>query len=335
VTLETKFGADLAVVDLGKGYVFYRMFGLLPYLIIMAHRGFFDGIGRTEFSMRAMLTVNGTNVIFNYLLIFGNFGFPEMGVSGAGLASAIGTVIGMIAFLVTGFTFKRRAEFKYYRRANVTRDVVRQTLKLSLPSGIRISLAMLGFTIFSTIVARIGTAEMAATNVIINIMSVSFLPGVGFGTAAATLMGQKLGEKNPDMAQAYGWTAARLGMIVMGTVGAIFIVFPAQLLDLFTNDPEVVRLGVFPLRLMGIVQAVDAVGIVFSGAFEGVGLNRYVMITEISVNWFVFLPVAWIFAYPLGWGLNGAWWSLLVYIVLLAFLYTRKFMGGSWKDTQV
>jgi MATE family, multidrug efflux pump len=329
------FTNDQAVVELGKGYVFYRLLGLMPYLIIMAHRGFFDGIGRTEFSMRAMLTVNGVNVIFNYLLIFGKFGFPEMGVSGAGLASTIGTFVGMTAFLFTGMLYKRRTNFKYYQLANVQREVVGRIVRLAFPSGVRMSLSMLGFVAFSTIVARLGTAEMAATNIIINIMSISFLPGVGFGTAAATLMGQKLGEKDPDMAHTYGWTAARLGMIVMGAVGLVFIVLPVQLLSLFTSDAEVIRLGVIPLRMMGLVQAVDAMGIIFSGSFEGVGLNRYVMVTEILVNWCVFIPLAWIMAYPLGWGLNGAWASLGVFIGLLAYLYTRKFIGGSWKEAEV
>ncbi|GBE30568.1 MAG TPA: MATE family efflux transporter [Bacteroidetes bacterium] len=329
------FTTDAAVVELGKGYIFYRLFGLLPYLVIMAHRGFFDGIGRTEFSMRAMLTVNGVNIIFNYLFIFGNYGFPEMGVEGAGLASTIGTVVGLMAFLITGAMFKRRNEFQYYRRANISREVIGRIVKLALPSGLRTSLSMLGFTMFSTIVARIGTHEMAATNIIINVMSISFLPGVGFGTAAATLMGRKLGENNPSMAQTYGWTAARFGMLMMGLIGSIFIIFPAELLRVFTDDPTVIHLGIVPLRMMGLVQAVDAMGIVFSGAFEGVGLNKYVMITEISVNWGVFLPLAWVFAYPFGWGLNGAWLSLLVYIGVLAFLYTRKFVGGSWKEAEV
>ncbi|MCB2211188.1 MATE family efflux transporter [bacterium] len=334
-TVFPLFTNDAAVVEMGREYVFYRLFALLPYLIIMAHRGFFDGIGRTEFSMRAMLTVNGFNVLFNYLFIFGNFGFPEMGAAGAGLASTIGTLIGMAAFISTGTLFKRRDEFKYYQRSNINREVMGRILRLSLPSGARILLAMLGFTLFSTIVARIGTAEMAATNIIINIMSISFLPGVGFGTAAATLMGQKLGEKNPDAAQTYGWTAAQLGMMVMGVVGLMFIAIPEQLLSLFTTDADVIRLGHIPLRLMGVIQTIDAMGIVFSGAFEGVGLNRYVMLTEISVNWFVFLPLAWIMAYPLGFGLVGAWVAMLVYIGMIALLYTRKFISGDWKDVEV
>jgi len=329
------FSGDTAVVEQGRSYLGYRLLGALPFMIIMAHRGFFNGIGETHLHMKVSFLINGSNVVFNYLFIFGKFGFPEMGTAGAGLASTLGTICGMIMFLIIGFRHKDRKKYDYYQRGNLDKKLIRKVLDLSTASGVRIFLAMIGFSFFSAIVARLGTEEMAATNVILTIISMSFLPGAGFGVAAGSLIGQKLGEKKPDEAETFGWESVRLGVITMGIMGIFFIFIPEQMLGLFTNDEGVIAKGINPLRVMGLVQMIDALGMVLMGALEGAGLNKFVMYAEISVNWFVFLPATLVFTHVFGWGLTGAWSALVLYLLLLGVIVTIKFMGGSWKEVEL
>lgn len=329
------FTKDPEVVRQGAGYIGWRVMGALPFMVIMAHRGFFNGIGETHLHMRVGITMNILNIFMNWIFIFGNLGAPAMGAAGAAFGSTISVLIGMLIFIMIGYFHPRRRAYGYYRIANVSREGLWRVLRLAGPSGIRSFLIMLGFSIFSGIVARLGTVQMAATNVVLNIMSMAYLPGYGMGTAAATLIGQKLGEGDPEGAEAFGWEANRLGVIMMGVMGILFIFLPGVLLRFFTLDSEVIRVGTIPLRMMGFVQIFDAAGMVLSGALEGAGMNRWVLVVELSVNWFLFLPLTYLLAYVLDLGLIGAWTAFGVYLITFGVLVIYKYSLGTWKKVSV
>ncbi len=329
------FASDPEVAAYGRGYIFYRLLGGLPVMLIWAHRGFFNGIGETQLHMRVALLINSFNVLFNYMFIFGKLGCPEMGAAGAGLASTLGSTIGAAYFVFLAFSGGRRERFRYYRRDNLSGDVARRVLRLAAPSSLHSLLVMLGFSAFSAIVARIGTIELAATNVTITVISLSFLPGAGLGIAASSLIGQKLGEGRPDLAETYAWETVRLGFILMGTMGMIFLLFPGWIMSLFTENEAVIATGKLPLRIMGCVQVFDAAGMVLSMALEGAGMNRWVMIAEVIVNWGLFIPCTLLFAFVFGWGHTGAWVAFGLYLIVYGITVTVKFAGGSWKAVKV
>lgn len=329
------FTNDLMVEAEGKRYIMYRLLGTLPFMVIMAFRGFYNGVGDTHLHMNVMIVINASNVLLNWVFIFGHLGAPAMGSAGAGLASTLGTIIGMLLFIIIGFRYKSRDNYNYFKLSNLDRDTMWRIVRLAVPSGLRNLLVMLGFSAFSAIVSGLGTVQMAATNVVLTILSLSYMPGAGFGFAAATLIGQKLGEEDPDGAEEYGWESARLSLTVMGLIGIVFVFFPELLFRLFTDDPEVIAKGILPLRIMGAIQVFDAVGMVFSFALEGAGMNRWVLVAELCVNWLVFLPASYILAHVVGWGLTGAWSAFSFYLVLFSFLVTRKFMSGAWKTVEV
>ena len=135
-------------------------------------------------------------------------------------------MIALIYFVSIALSFKKRDQYKYYHPGNCDFTVCRSVIRLALPTGMQVLLSMMGYAVFNAIIARIGTIELATTNVCITIWSVSFLPGVGIGVAAATLVGQNLGRNQPDRAEAYGWESVRLGMIFMGIIGLIFLAVP-------------------------------------------------------------------------------------------------------------
>ncbi|MDP8237501.1 MAG: MATE family efflux transporter [Candidatus Hatepunaea meridiana] len=329
------FSEDPVVVAAGSGYMFYRLLGGLPFMLISAHKGFFNGISKTKLHMRVMILNNVLNVALNYALIFGKFGFPRMEVHGAGLATTLATIAGAVYFLLIALNHNKRKTFKYYRLNNLDFPVCSGIIKLAVPSGLQVLLAMTGYSVFAAIAARIGTVELAATNVCITIWSLTYLPGAGLGVAAASLIGQKLGEGNPAKAEAYGWESARMGIIVMGMIGITFILIPAQIFKIFTNDATVIQTGIIPLRILGMVQVFDATGMVLSQALQGAGMNKWVLKIELLMSWCFFIPCTYLIVIVFGLGLNVAWIVLSVYLTLYGTIITAKFAGGKWKTVKV
>ena len=329
------FTEDPAVVVAGSGYISYRLLSGLPFMLMSAYRGFFNGIGKTKPYMRVVIVANMINVALNYALIFGKFGFPRMEAPGAGLATSIANIIGVVYFIIIAVKYKHRRQFRYHHPANCDLTVCRSIINLALPAGMQVLLSMIGYAAFIAIVARIGTIELATTNVCITIWSVAFLPGVGIGVAAAALIGQKLGEKKPDKAEAYGWESVRLGMIVMGIIGLSFLAVPDLIFRIFTDNPAVIAAGRIPLRILGLIQIFDATGMVLSQALQGAGMNRWVLIVEIITNWGFFVPCTAAVVFLFGWGLNAAWLVMACYLIIFGATVTIKFAGGKWKEVKL
>jgi len=184
-------------------------------------------------------------------------------------------------------------------------------------------------------VDRVGVAQAAVVNLVINIQSVSFMPGYGFGIAAATMIGHSLGAGNTERAERAGYEAMKLGIIFMGSVGILFLVAPEWVVRVFTDDEEVMKYAIGPLRLVGIVQIVDAAGMVLSTALEGAGQTRWVMMMEILVNWGVFLPLTYLLTFTLNMRNYGPWIAWGVYITLFGVISFIKFNRGSWKHVRL
>ena len=329
------FTSDQTVVVAGQGYMFYRLLGGLPYMIITAHRGFFNGIGKTRLHMRVVILVNIVNVFLNYCLIFGKLGMPRLEAPGAGLATAIATLVGAIYFIIISLNFKSRKLYGYYSFSNVSLRICRNIIDLAIPAGLQVFLAMTGYAAFSAIGARIGIIELATTNVCITIWSLAFLPGAGLGVAAASLIGQKLGERDPGKAEEFGWESARIGIIVMGSLGLIFIAIPELIFRIFTTDTAVIQAGKIPLIILGIVQIFDATGMVLGHALQGAGMNKWVLKAEILLCWGLFVPLTALVVLVLNLGHNTAWMVLGFYLICYGTAVTSKFAGGKWKEVKI
>jgi putative MATE family efflux protein len=189
--------------------------------------------------------------------------------------------------------------------------------------------------VFARILAELGTIAYAANQVAVNGWALSFMPGFGFALAATTLVGQSLGAKDPTGAQQRGYTAYRMGAGLMGTVGLTFLLFPAQIVGFFTNDPQVIALGTMPLRMVGLIQPLLAATMIFAGGLRGAGDTRFPMIINGGAIWLIRLPLAYLFALVLGWGLPGAWTALVLDMSLRGVLNFLRFRSGRWKTIKV
>lgn len=171
----------------------------------------------------------------------------------------------------------------------------------------------------------------AATKVIMDILSISFMTMIAFGTATATLVGQSLGERKPDLAERFGWESAKIGSYLMCITGAFAILIPDVLIGLFNPDPQVIDAGRNALRLMGIGEVFVAIGMVFAQALFGAGNSKFVMWAEMVLHFVCLIPLSYLFGIVLDWGLVGVWGAALLYIVLLAIVMAWKFSRGEWK----
>jgi MATE family multidrug resistance protein len=329
------FSSDTAVADAGTGYMQWRFIGLIFFLFVVSYRGFFNGIGHTKVFMYSAIVINLSNIVLNYILIFGKLGAPVMGLSGAGASSALSNVIGVIFFVSATFLPRYRKRYRYYSRLGFLGDVMRQTIRISAPVSFQNILILLGFLVFVAITGRIGTIQQAASQVVITALFMSFLPCFGFGMGAQTLVGQNLGTGDRKMAKRCGLEAARLATYFTMVLGFFFVVFPDLVIILITTNREVTEIARPVLRIAGAAQIVYASGIVLAHALQAAGATVYVMAVEVLTHWVIFLPLAYILGVTLGWGLEGAWLALPVYIVSYSLLIYRKYRSDSWMSMRI
>jgi multidrug resistance protein, MATE family len=175
----------------------------------------------------------------------------------------------------------------------------------------------------------------AATTVVGGVLKLIFTACLAFGTSTATLVSQSLGEKDGDKAARFGWTSVKLGLFFFGTVGLLLAAFAPQVLAFVTKSEIVRQAALGPMRLMGIVTPLIAVGMILTQALFGAGNTRFVMIAELLLHFCVFVPLAWILGITLGIGLMGIWWAGVVYAVALAAVMIYKFKSGDWKKIRL
>ncbi len=319
------------VAQLGAIYLRYRFLGSVFLLLNMVYRGFYNGIGDTRQQLMSAIIVTVSNILLDYALIFGNLGAPKMGIAGAAIASSIATALGSAYLIVISLMKRYRITYRLYQHFGHALSRIRPIVRLSLPVMGQRLMSNGSFFIFFSIVGRIGTLELAASNIIRSVLNLSSMPATGIGVAAMTLVGQNLGAKKPDEAEVFAWEAAKLAAYLMAGIGLLFVVFPQFIFMIYTSDPAVIALGRTPLRFLGLTQAFGGISLVIEQSLQGAGNTRYVMIAEILVCLLFYLPVAYLLGIHLHLGITGAWLGELAYWIVMSSLMAAKFRTGTWK----
>lgn len=358
------------VIHYGAPYLQIRLTGVLSMVLTAVYKSYFDGLKMTHVHMVASIVMNIFNLFVNWLLIFGRWGFPEMGVNGAALASALCTYIGLAIMIGFSLRQKYRARFQIYQPKRVNKKTSFQVVKLSLPAGIATVVLMTGFLLFDKIVATItpdvgeilyqnfggflmggsglvgglmsdGVTALVTpyhlnvSQLIMNFSLVLAMIGLSFGTVTATLVGNSLGEKRPEWAEKYGWTSVKIGMAFMSILGIIVLISPETVISVYNTDPNIIEIGKTPFRIIGVVIPLIAMGLILSQAHFGAGNTRFVMLVEVGLHFGFLVPVSALFVLYFGLGLNGAWIVAASYIVLLSTIMAVTFYRGKWKNISV
>ncbi|MEG0839320.1 MAG: MATE family efflux transporter [Hydrogenoanaerobacterium sp.] len=288
------------------------------------------GIGNTKISMRTNVVANIFNIVFDYLLIGGHFGFPHWGVAGAAVATLLGNVAG---FMLSVRSVLQHDCFLNLRQNNNWRfdkRTVSGIFKVGSSAMVEQVFMRIGFFSYAKIVAGLGTVAFAAHQICMNILNLSFSFGDGFSVAASSLVGQSLGEKRPDKAIIYAKVGQRFAFTVSVLLSLTFLAGNTLLVQIFSNDPQIIAMS----RPLMVIIAITTLGqistVVLSGCLRGAGDVLYTAwVSLLSIG--IIRPLAsWVLCYPMGLGLTGAWIGLLLDQMLRLFMVFLRFRGDKW-----
>ncbi|HEB90781.1 MAG TPA: MATE family efflux transporter [Deltaproteobacteria bacterium] len=318
------------IAPLATGYMRARAFGIMGITAASSLSSFFRGVGDTRTPLFATLVANVANLFLDLGLVYGWFGMPRLGVVGAGIATSISE---WIYFAAIATIFLRPFITRRFHTRFHPPDLaeIKRLWRTGIPIGGQWVIEMLAFAVFTTLVARMGDAPMAASQAFIQLLSLSFMQAVGISIATTTLVGRYIGAGQLEVVGRSFRSSMILGGILAGIIATLFVVVPDRLLGIFSRDPDVLRLG-GPLLVVGaFYQFFDAIAIVTDGALRGAGDTRRPFLVRCLLSWFVFLPLAYLLAFPMGWGLTGAWLGGLGAIVMLAGYLFLRFRSGAWR----
>ncbi len=335
--LMNTWGVDPTVAELAGPYTRALLWSTLPLLLFMSFRHYLQGMNVVRPIMFVLVSANLVNVVANWLLIFGNGGFPAFGVAGAGWASCVSRIYMCAAIL--GYLLvdaKRRRTGLLHARTALDVDRIRRIVSLGFPAAVQRALELGVFATATAIIGTINAASLAAHQIALNAAAVTFMVPLGISSAAAVRVGQAIGRGDPEGANRAGWTALALGGAFMTFAGLCFLAFPEPLIRVYTAEPAVVELGVILLYLAALFQLFDGFQVVATGALRGAGDTRTPMIANLVGHWFIGLPVGWWLCFRMGWAAPGIWVGLsvgliVVGMVLLYFWSTR--LGESRRQT--
>ena len=311
---------DPAVLAACEAYLSVRVWGLPFTLLGFGALAALQGVGDTKARMWASLVGNGANLGLSWVLIFGWGPVPAFGAGGAAAASVAGDALMALFYLVR---FGQR--FGWPRWSGV--DVLRDALTLGLPDGLQCQGNVLAFLVMNLAMARAGAAHLAASQVVLQLVSVSFLPGVGAGEAGGVLVGRYLGAGAPDLAARAMASARFLAVVAMSSCGLVFAFGGTWLVSWFSRDPEVLALTSPLLLLAASFQLADAVATVHLCALRGAGDVRFTLVATLGCAWGLLVPSAIGLGLGLGWGASGAWVGLLIEVSALALLTAWRVRG--------
>lgn len=318
-TIFAALNKDPEVISQGTPYYQVRVAAILFVGFNFSFRGFWNAIDMSRIYMSTLLVMHAANILFNYMFIFGNFGAPELGTYGAGLGTTLATVVGTVIYFFLGFKY---ASSRGFLKQRPRFEQLLSLVKLSLPNGIQQLFFSAGFVVMFYIIGKIGTAEVAAANVLINVMLVAILPALALGLAAATLVGQALGGQEIAEAKRWGWDVVKVGIIFLAVLGAPMWIAPDLVLAPFIYNEDTVAIARLPMQLIGYLIAFEAIGLVLMNALLGAGDAKNVMVVSITTQWIFFLPLAYLVGPYWGFGLLGVWLLQAGY----RFLQTASFV---------
>ncbi|HJO72532.1 MAG: MATE family efflux transporter [Rhodospirillales bacterium] len=323
---------DPGVIADGVPYFQARVLAIVGVGMNFAFRGYWTGVSLTRLYLITLVVMHLCNVVLNYVLIFGKLGFPALGTTGAGIGTALATYIGTAIYLALAL---RRARRHGFLERVPRRLTMNSLLRLSIPSAVQQFLFASGMTVFFWIIGQVGTAETAVSNVIVNLLLVVLLPGMGLGLAAMTLVSLALGRGEADEARRWGFDVVKLACVILGMLGLPGIFMPEVLLAGFIHEPDTLRLGVAPLRLMGAMMIVEAVGLVLMNALLGAGAAHQVMVVSVASQWLIGLPAAWLVGAHWGLGLFAVWLCFEGYRAVNALALLAVWLRGRWTGIRI
>ncbi len=327
-------GAEPAVIAEGRGYTTVLLGGSASIIYLFLLNAAFRGAGDAPVALRSLALANAVNIVLDPLLIFGPGPFPELGVTGAAVATTIGrgTGVAYLAWCLSAGPGRLRLEWRHCR---LVPPLIRRMVQISIGGVAQFLIATASWIAVMRVVALYGSAPVAAYTIALRMIEFALLPAWGLGNATATLVGQNLGAGEPERAERTVWQAARYNAIFMLVVGIVLVLAAPAIVALFSADPDIMRHGTNCLRILGLGYPMYAVGMIIIQAMNGAGDTRTPSILNFFCFWLLQIPLAWTLAQIAGLGPSGVFWSIVISESTLTIVGVLVFRRGRWRTLEV
>jgi putative MATE family efflux protein len=330
-------GSNPDTHDLAVSYFRIVMGGMIFNCIQMGINSAQRGAGNTKITMRTNLASNTVNVIFNYLLIGGKLGFPALGVRGAALATVLGTVVASVMSIRSLFVKDCFVSIPFIVKNKIRPafDAFRSLIRVGYSVFLEQILMRIGFMATSIMAAKMGTASMAAHQVGMNIMGLSFSFGDGLQATAVALIGRSLGQRDEALAKEYGRTCRILGLGISFVLACVYFFGGHAIMSAFFIEPEIVKIGVDITRIIIIVVIFQVSQVIYMGCLRGAGDTGYTALASIISVTVIRTAFSYVFGYTLGFGINGVWMGILADQVSRFIFGSIRFKRGKWTAIRI
>lgn len=324
-------GAEQDAIMYGTSYFKVIMFGLLFQSFNLSIYAVLRGAGDTKTPMQINLTANFLNVIGNAILIYGLFGAPRLGVTGAGISTSLSQIIASIMLITRIFKNKTIIKLNLKEKFKFNKDIMYNLVKIGVPASLEQIAFRVGILLFVRIVASLGTVAYATHQIGLNILNLSFTPGQAFGIAASSLVGRSLGAEERDKAEEYVRECRKLGSMIATGVGVVFFFFGTYIASLYSADPVIINEAGKILKVAAVIQPFQSSQLITAGGLRGAGDTVWTLVAIFISVLIIRVVFAYVFIHIIGTGLIGAWYAIFIDQLVRWVLIWLRFRTGKWK----
>ncbi len=314
------------VVDMAIPFLNVMMLGMIPLCIFSGFKQFTEGLSFTRVAMLITIGSNLLNILLNYLMIFGHWGFPAMGLMGSCWASFISRVVmALTMFIYVYYNRHFKVYWKDFNKKSVTKALTKKILGLGIPSGLQWVFEVGAFAFAVVMIGWISPNAQAAHQVALSIAATTYMMASGLSAAASVRVGNQLGLKNREGVRTAGFSAFIIVLAFMGIMAICFILFRNYLPLLFSNEPEVLSISASLVVIAAFFQLSDGTQVVGLGALRGMKDVKIPTFITLFAYWIIGLPMSYVFAFKLNLGVQGVWYGLSLGLGLAAILLFLRF----------
>jgi MATE family multidrug resistance protein len=326
----TGHGVDPTVAFLTRDYVAILNWGTFPLLVYGGFRRYLQGVGRVRPVAFALITANLINLAGNWVLIYGHFGFPAMGVRGSALSTCAARVYMAAVLIYAAWAHESKrghALFAHWPAPDWTR--IRALLALGLPAASQVVLEVAAFGAVTVMASHLGSIPLATHEIVLSCAAYTYMVPLGISAAAAVAVGHAIGAGNRARARRAGTLAILIGAGFMACMALLLITCPRPIIGIWTHDPQVLALGAHILAIVAGFQIFDGIQSVSTGALRGLGETRFPMLMNFTGYWVMGLPLGALLCFELRWGLSGLWIGLTLALITIALLLCLRWLRDS------
>jgi MATE family multidrug resistance protein len=299
---------------------------MIPFIFFFTFKQFFDGIGNTRIAMKITLTANAVNIVFNYLFIYGKLGFPELGLTGAGVGTFISRMIMPVLFMMV---IAGRSRYRRYlvlaHHQQIRLADIKKVLKIGIPIAFQHIVEMTAFSIGAVMMGWLGEVPLAAHQVAIGLASSTYMISVGIAAASTIRVSHQIGTRDFVSMRKAAYASSHLALLFMSLMGLVFIFFRHQLPLIFNTDEQVIEIAARLLIVAAFFQVFDGLQVVMLGNLRGMADVKIPMIMAFFAYLGVGLPASYIFAFPLQLGPQGIWYGFLIGLGIAGTFFLLRF----------